>query len=544
MTTFAGTGALVRAALRRDRIMLPVWIYVIIVAVASNFYTIDRLYPTAALRESVGSSAGHNPALTFLYARMFATSLGGIGVWRYGVWTGIFTSLMSVFIVIRHSRGDEESGRMELIGSTAVGRHAPLTAALLVAYIANLVVIVVLPAALIFEKLPAAGSIAFGVSAGLCGAAFASIAALTAQLSSGARPARGIALGVLGVAFMLRGIGDSAGARGPSWLSWASPLGWIEFARPFAGERWWVLALPVLLAIAATGAAYRLAAIRDYDAGLLPDRPGPGAASRWLRDSFALAWRLQRAALAGWAAGYAILCLATGAAAVGIGSIINGSAGMRREMTDLGGPTGIVNAYLAVIMLLSGLIAAGYATSTVLRLRSEETGGLAEPVLVTGTGRVRWALSHVLMAVIGTAVLLALAGVFTALGYAMRAGSTGAIGGGQGGTGTDVARMLGAAMAQLPSTLVVAGVAVLLFGLFPGLVIGGSWTAVGVVVFLDLFGQALQLSHWALDISPFTHAPRLPGGSVHLPPLLWLIGIFVLLCAAGLVALRRRDLAT
>jgi ABC-2 type transport system permease protein len=543
MTTFAGTGALVRAALRRDRIMLPVWMYVIIAAVAGNFYTLGHLYPTAAKRESI-ASAGNNPALTFLYARLFSTSAGGIGVWRYGVWTGIFVSLMSIFIVIRHSRGDEESGRMELIGSTAVGRHAPLTAALLVACIANLVMVVVLPAVLIFEKLPAAGSIAFGVSVGLCGAAFASIAALTAQLSSGARASRGIALGVLGVAFMLRGIGDAAGAQGPSWLTWASPLGWIEFARPYAGERWWVLALPVLLAIVAAGAAYWLAAARDYDAGLLPDRPGPGAAPRWLRDSLALAWRLQRAALAGWAAGYVILCLATGAAAVGIGSIINGSAGMRREMTELGGPTGIVNAYLAVIMLLSGLIAAGYATSTVLRLRSEETGGLAEPVLVTGTGRVRWALSHVLVAVIGTAVLLALAGVFTALGYAMRAGSTGAIGGGSGGTGTDVARMLGAAMAQLPSTLVLAGVAVLLFGMFPGLAIGGSWTAVGVVVFLDLFGQALQLSHWALDISPFTHAPRLPGGSIHLPPLLWLIGIFVLLCAAGLVALRRRDLAT
>jgi ABC-2 type transport system permease protein len=546
MTTFAGTGALVRAALRRDRIMLPVWIYVIIGAVGSNFYTLGHLYPNQASRDSLATGAGHNPALTFLYARMFGTSLGAIGAWRYEVWVGIFASLMSVFIVIRHSRGDEESGRMELIGSTAVGRHAPLTAALLVAYIANLVVIVVLPLVLIFEKLPAAGSVALAVSVGLCGAAFASIAALTAQLSSGARAARGIALGVLGATFMLRGIGDAAGAQGPSWLTWASPLGWIEFVRPYAGERWWVLALPVLLAVVATGAAYWLAAARDYDAGLLPDRPGPGAASRWLRDSFALAWRLQRAALAGWAAGFVLICLACGAAAVGVGSILNGSAGMRREMTYLGGPTGIVNAFLAAIMLLSGLVAAGYATSVVLRLRSEETGGLAEPVLVTGTGRARWALSHVLVAVIGTAVLLALAGVSTALGYAMRSGSAGAgaIGGGTGGTGTDVARMLGASMAQLPSTLVVAGVAVLLFGLFPGLVIGGSWTAVGVVVFLDLFGQALQLSHWALDISPFTHAPRLPGGSVHLPPLLWLIGVFVLLCAAGLVALRRRDLAT
>ena len=72
--------------------------------------------------------------------------------------------------------------------------------------------------------------------------------------------------------------------------------------------------------------------------------------------------------------------------------------------------------------------------------------------------------------------------------------------------------MIGAAMAQLPASLVIAGVAVALVGLLPGACVAGAWTVLGVVVFIDLFGEALQLSHWLLDVSPFTHAPRLPGG--------------------------------
>jgi ABC-2 type transport system permease protein len=51
------------------------------------------------------------------------------------------------------------------------------------------------------------------------------------------------------------------------------------------------------------------------------------------------------------------------------------------------------------------------------------------------------------------------------------------------------------------------------------------------------------VSHWILDISPFTHAPRLPGGPVSAEPLLVLCLVALTLAAAGLAALRRRDIA-
>ncbi len=529
----AGTGALAKLAFRRDRIMLPAWVCLITVLVAATAYSLKKLYPTAAARAQLVVAGGGNPALRFLYGRLNGSSIGALTVWRYGVWAAIFGALMTIFIVIRHTRGDEEAGRLELVGSTVVGRQAPLTAGLLTAVTANVAIFALLCLALPATGLPVSGSVLFAAAIGASGLAFTGIAAVAAQLASGVRGARGICLGALGAAFMLRAIGDSAGPSGPSWLTWTSPLGWVELTRPFDGQRWWVLALPGAVLVAGVGTAYTLSARRDLGAGLLPDRPGRPSASGLLRGPLSLAFRLQRGVLASWAAGMAFIFAASGAAAKGIGSLLGGSTQLRNEFTRLGGQAAITNAYLAALMLLAGLCAAGYVTSAVLRLRTEETSGLAEPLLATAVGRIRWGLSHVVVAVFGTAVLLAIAGLATGLGYGLRIGQA----------GPQAARMIGAAMAQLPASLVVAGIAVALVGLLPGACVAGAWTVLGAVVVIDLFGALLQLSHWLLDISPFTHVPRLPGGTVSAAPLLWLCLAAFASCAAGLAALRRRDIA-
>ena len=539
-TTLAGTGALARLAFRRDRIMLPAWVYVITAAIASNSYSLNKLYPTAAARSDLAVSGGRNPALVFLYGRLWGDSLGAVSAWRYGVWAAIFAALMSIFLVIRHTRADEEAGRLELVGSAAVGRLAALTAGLLVALTANAVLAVLLVVVLVVLGLPVAGSVAFALVITTCGLAFAAIAALAAQLAAGARSARGIALGVLGAAYLLRAVGDASGPGGVSWLTWLSPLGWTELTRPYTTDRWWVLALPLALTAAATAAAYVLAVLRDHGAGLLPDRPGRPAAAAWLSGvhhwPFGLAWRLQRGTLYGWVAGFAFTFAASGAAAKGIGSLLGGSAQLRNAFTRLGGQAGITDAYLAAIMSLGGLGRRGLRHLGGARLRAEETGGQAELLLATAVGRIRWGLSHVAVAVVGSAVLLAVAGVAAGLGYGLRTGSA----------GPEVTRLLGAAMVQLPASLAVAGAAVLLFGLAPRASVAGAWTVVGVMVLIALFGQVLRLSQWVLDVSPFTHVPKLPGASLTMhttgAPLLWLSLAVLALAAAGLAGLRRRDI--
>ncbi|HLK79812.1 MAG TPA: ABC transporter permease [Streptosporangiaceae bacterium] len=528
----AGTRALTALAVRRDRIGLAAAVYVITAGVAGTAWTLKRLYPTPAGRAALAATGGANPALRFLYGRLDGSSAGSLTTWRYGVWAGLFAALLAIFVVTRHTRSDEEAGRLELVGSAAVGRQAALVAALITAAAGAGAVTVLLCAVLPLTGLPAAGSALLALGIGCCGLAFTGIAAVAAQLSASARAARGIALAVLGVAFVLRGVGDSAGAAGPGWLSWLSPLAWIQLARPFAVREPWVLVLPLAVAAAGTGLAFAVADRRDLGAGLLPDRPGRASASAFLRDPSGLAWRLQRGALAGWAAGYVFLFVICGAAAKGIGQLFGTSSALEREFTRIGGQAAITNAYLSALMLLAGLAAAGYAVSVIVRLRAEETGNQAELVLATATGRIRWALSHIVVAVAGSALLLALAGLAAGLGYGLRIGAA----------GTWAATMTGAALAELPPVLVLAGAALAVVGWWPRASVPAAWTALGLVVVIDLFGPALQLSHWILDISPFTHAPRLPGGPVQAAPLAWLCAVALALSVAGLAGLRRRDI--
>ena len=180
--------------------MLPAWVYRITVLVATTAYSLKKLYPTAAARAQLAVTGGGNPALRFLYGRLNGSSIGALTVWRYGIWAAVFGALMTIFIVIRHTRGDEEAGRLELVGSAAVERQAALTAGLLTAVTANVAISVLLCIALPASGLPVSGSVALALAIGASGLAFTGIAAVAAQLASGARGARGLAFGVLGAA--------------------------------------------------------------------------------------------------------------------------------------------------------------------------------------------------------------------------------------------------------------------------------------------------------------------------------------------------------
>jgi ABC-2 type transport system permease protein len=533
MTGFAGTWQLTKLAFRRDAGILPVCTLGIVAVVATVARDLKVLYPTEARRLALAQTAGGNAALRFLYGRLEGTSVGALATWRFAVWAGCCAAVLTIFIIIRHTRADEEAGRLELVGSAVVGRQAPLTAALLAAVTANVAIVVLALLWLDALKLPGAGSAALALAIGTCGLAFTGVAAVAAQVAGTARGARGLAIGVLGAAFVLRGVGDT-GPAALSWLSWTSPLGWVEFVRAYGaqGERWWALTFSLAAGAALVAVAFKLAAWRDLSTGLLPDRSGRPAASSLLRGPFGLAWRLQSGILLGWLAGYLAIFASLGAATKGVGAIFNTSAVLKQYFLRIGYQHTIINAYLSAMMLLAGLGAAAFATSAVLRLRTDETGNLAEPVLATATGRIRWALSYSSVAAGGAGLLLAAAGLAAGLGYGILSGSV----------STQVPVLLGAALARWPAVLVLAGLAVALFGLLPWESTAVAWGVVAVVAFVALLGPSLQFPAAMLDISPFTQTPKLPGGTVTAAPLAWLCAIAVAFALAGLLGLRRRDL--
>ncbi|NUS42208.1 MAG: ABC transporter permease, partial [Mycobacteriaceae bacterium] len=272
---FAGTFRLLRLYARRDRVVLPLWVLALGLSVGPVYVgSVNDLYSTQQQLDTYAHSIASSPGLIAMYGPMLGTSLGAVSLWKAGFQFTII-AIAAVLTVIRHTRVEEETGRAELVGATRIGRFASLTAALLLTGLGSVLVGLLSFASIASQPVPAAGAAAFGAAMAASGLLWAGVGAVAAQVASTARIARQLALGVLGIAFVLRAVGDV----GSGTLSWLSPLGWCQQIRPFAQERWWVLAPLVVAATAATAAAYVLLRGRDVGAGLIADRAGPANAS-------------------------------------------------------------------------------------------------------------------------------------------------------------------------------------------------------------------------------------------------------------------------
>ncbi|WP_329128294.1 ABC transporter permease [Streptomyces caniferus] len=527
----AGTGALVRLALRRDRVMIPAWVLTLGLVVAAMGASFDAVYGTAAERARLAVSMNGNGSMRALYGPVLSDSLGGLVAWRMAGFGAVLAAVMSLLIVVRHTREEEETGRQELLSAAMVGRRAPLTAALLTALTANAALAALITGGLTASGLPGAGSLALGTAIGGTGLVFAGLAAVAAQLTESARLAKGLTGTVLGLAFALRAAGDAQGPGATSPLTRVSPIGWAENLRPYAGERWWTALLFLAAAALAVGASYALTARRDIGMSFLPARPGPAVAPRSLSGPFGLAWRLQRATLLGWTLGFLCAGGIFGGIAEGAFDLVGGNRQTREIVERMGGQQGLTEAFLATMTGMLGMVAALYAAGAVLRLRGEETGERAEPVLACAVGRLRWAGSHLALAYGGTAVILTAGGLALGVAYGLSADDLGGA----------LGPVLLAALAQVPAVWTLTGLAVLVLGLAPRAT-GAVWALVGGCLALGWIGPALDLPGWAMDLSPYSHLPKLPGADATAAPFAWLLILSAALAAAGLAGLRRRDI--
>jgi ABC-2 type transport system permease protein len=533
MNRFVGTWTLTRLALRRDRILLPVWIAVFPLFTISSASATIALYPDEVSRIEAASAINDLPAAVALYGRIWdPTSLGALSLLKLAAMGGVMIGILAIMLVTRHARADEEKGRTELIGANVVGSRAGLTAAMIVASIAMIAIGIVSALGLTAVGLPAGGSWAFGLAWATTGLAFAAVSAITNQLTQSARAANGLAMIVLGATYLVRAIGDVTGdAAAPGALTWLSPIGWGQQVRPYAGDRFAVLLLTLAFAAVALVVAYALQSRRDLGAGLLPDRTGPADASAHLASPLALAWRLQYPMLLGWFAAYAILSAI-------IGSIVNDLSDMldtpqaRQMIAALGGTDVLMDAFVAMEFSILAFVTAAYGIVAARRLATEETDGHAEPLLATAVSRTRFLMSHLTVALIGTTVLTVTQGVTFAIASAVQADTSNRIG-----------PTIGAALAYLPAIWLMTGVVILLFGFAPRLTFVAWILLVGFLLVAEL-GALLSWPSWVINTSPFAHIPKLPGAAVNAAPLIVLTALAIILIAIGVARYRRRDLAS
>jgi ABC-2 type transport system permease protein len=517
--------------LRLDRVRLAIWATGVVALVVVSAASLIGLYPDQASIAEYVSLVNLSPNMGVVN-RAFngpgfgfdQPSIGVVLVNEVALWGTIAFSLMAVFQMSRHTRAEEESGRTELLRSRMVGRYAPLAAAGIGVAWLELVVGVVVFAALVMLGFGVVGSAALCVGYVGAGLVFAATTALSAQLVGTARATTGLGVASVGLAFVLRAIGDV----GSGWASWASPIGWVHRVRPFAGERWWVVALFVVAGLVLCTLTVLVFERRDLGAGVFAVRPGPEHASRWSIDPTGLILRLQRGSLVGWSAGLFVLGLVYGLVGSDVEQMFADNPDMERFIT-LDGPS-VTDSYLSYTLVLGAMMAGGFAISSTLRLRGEESAGRLELVLSRSTGRVATLGRHLVVALGGTVVVLVASGLGTGIGIAVALSDA-----------AQVPRMVAASVALAPAVAVLVGVGALLIGWAPRWALL-AWAPLAVTVVVGLFADLLSLPDVLRWLSPLEHAPRMPAEPFELLPelaLLLLVAASIGVAAAGF---RRRDI--
>ncbi|ACU85478.1 putative exporter of polyketide antibiotics [Brachybacterium faecium DSM 4810] len=528
-SALTGLTSLIRLYGRLSRRQIILWTVAMLVLVPASILAMEEAYPD---QETLDARAMllDNPSAVMMTGPFFATD-------RYTFWAMVANELllyillaaaiMSVLVTIRHTRGEEEAGRLEMTRALPTGRLAPPAAALVIVTIANLAVGAAVSAGALMTGGGAADSLALGAATALTGLVFAAAAMVTAQLTEHAGTASGAALGLLALAFMVRGVGDVMERQG-SWLSWLSPLAWAQQSRVYVDLRWWPLLVSLVAALLLLLLAGALSRRRDVGAGLWAASAGRPQASAVLQAPGGLARRLLTPTLTAWGIGLFLFALAFGALASSLTDVMEELPTIGEwapiSMDDLTG------SFSAFVMRMLSVGPVALLVSGVLRLRTEEVAGRLAGVVLAGTSRLALAALWYLVVLVEITLMQVLLGAGVGLGVWSATDETAWIG-----------DMTLAALAHLPAIALYGAVALLLHGLSARLA-GLAWLLVVYTALVTFLGDLLGLPDWAVGLSPLEHVALYPSEEVDAVPLLLMGGLALALAGAGLAALRHRDL--
>jgi len=535
----SAAAVLLRFRLRRDRVILPVWLVVMAFSVLFVAAALASTYNTETLRTAVVRLAAVNPTLLALRGDPDGTSPGNFFMVEIGSYLGLLVAFMNTFLAVRHTRADEQTGRTELLLTTRADRGALTIATLSLAVIANVGVGLFGALAAIAAGYEAYGSLVLGWELATTGLAFFAVGLLFAQIFSTSRAANAWGVAAIGAFWVIEAAGSATGTASADGLHvtpgpaiWFSPIGWGLRTLPYVENLWWPGLLSLALAVALAAVAVVLQRSRDTGAGLVAARPGRASASSALRGTFSLSWRLQRASIIGWGIGAVLGAAAIGALGKTLNDSISKNPDVSKAIDEMGTGGGTVfEVFIGVMIALIGLVVAGAAIQTAMRMRQEEASSTAEIVLATAASRLRWYVSYVVLALVASTVLLALSGLVA--GASLMNVDADLLG-----------QTFALSMAQLPAVAVYMAVTALAFAVVPRATIAVGWIAFGVGIVLGEFGSLLNLPDWVRQITPTAHTPVPPLSHADFSGTWWLSLIAVALLVIAGAAFRRRDIVS
>lgn len=551
---------LTRLTLRRDRRPAIGWTAGIALLAAYSAIALTGIYDTAAERRAFATAFSSPMAAMFTgpgYGLDDADpSLGAILATEVLGYLALIAVLAGLLMSIARTRADEETGPGELLRAAPVGRSQATRAALASVMLTGSLMAVAFCAITVAVGLAPLDALAAGLGLALCAAAGAGGGLVLGALAGSARAARGMGTLLVVAWYQLRGLGDST--AGADWLSWTTPIGLVQQARPWAGLRWAPLLLLAAGAAALCALGCALHARRELGEGLVTLLASRGARRPGPRGAVALALRTSAATRGWWGVGGLVFAVVYGVFASQVESSLAAMFEDNPALKAFVGGQLTVQTYLALIVTYGGLVLAACAVALASATAGEEGSGRAAVLLAEPIPRERFLMGRaaVMAAGVGaTAVAIAVGLMTSAIAPLANQGSEAAA-----QPWALAASITVGCAATLPAALLLGALTLAAQALVPraGRIVG--WGLLLGAVCVTTLGQALRAPQWLLDLSPLTHLPSLPtaragraGGAAEAwtailgPSHAW-IGPGVCLVLAGLLlalaatALRRRDL--
>lgn len=517
---------LCRLMLRRDRLRSCFWLIGITALVVGFGSAVPGMYPSEADRLIMAETM-KSPMMIAMMGPVYDSggySVGALYSNYMFLWMAVIMGIMNIFLVVRHTRQDEERGRIEVIRSLPVGRLSNLSAVLTTSVILNLSFGLIMGLGLTLlgiESMGFAGSMLFGISLAAIGLLFAAITAIFCQLCASPRTAQSLSFAFLVAAYMLRAVGDMRSEL----LACISLLGLILRTKTYVENLWWPVFVILLIGAAATVLAFWLCGIRDMGEGIIPVRPGKRNAAPYLKNTEGLAWRLLRTSVAIWAVIVPILGIAYGSIMGDMESFISTNELFKIIFPD-SNPAQFVS-FLMVIMAIVGTIP---ILQFILKARSQESGGYAENVLARSASRYDQLRGYFLIALSAGVLVPFLNAVgFWAGSYSVMKNPI------------PFTTFFQSAMVYIPAIWFMLDVAMLLIAFLPRFT-PFVWAYLGYAFLIIYLGSAMNLPEWMTKLSPFGYIPRLPMDEFNVTSFIVLTAIAVVMFVLGFVGYRKRDM--
>lgn len=527
---YGNTGKLSSFLLKQDRIRIPVWLLSItgITIVIAN--TFSNLYPTEEERQAIAETM-YNPAMSAMFGRGYGLenyTYGAMMAHQMLLFTALAVAIMSILLVARHTRTEEEDGRMELVRSLPTGRLSNMSATVFILFVTNFVLACLVGFGLYtlqIESMDMEGSLLYGAALGATGFFFTAVTAVLAQLSDNSRGTIGLALVVLGISYVIRAIGDA----GNEAVSWFSPLGWVLGAEVYVQNYWWPILLTVIVSILLIFIAFYLNSIRDLAAGFLPSRAGKAHASIFLQSPLGHALRLQRTGLIAWSIGMYLLGASYGSVFGDLESFF-AELEMIEQMLDPVEGYSLTEQFVGLLMIIMAMISTVPPLMAILRLKGEEKKNRLELIYSGAVSRSTIMVSYLVIAIASSFIMVSL----TAIG--LWSASVAVM-----DDPIALGTIYNASIVYLPAIWVIIGVALLFLGIRPKLT-GLSWLYLGYSFFVVYLGSLLDFPEWMEDLSPFGHIPELPVEDMNWVPISVLTVIAIVLIGLGFIGYNHRDI--